>query len=339
MKNIYKDFNNIEVDINEINSINVELDDIAKQRVKNNVKKLIASHNTKYKYKFIGLAMGCLVCLIFVFTIKFQNSNPTFAENIPILNSIFEKFNDRYEGNFKDYTQVIGESKTYTGYTITLNEVVIDDYSLIIAYTIKSTEKVSKLIEQSSFPYIPETQIIMINKDSLIAGGGGSHKVIDDYTIQVFMDYNLNNINIPNNFNMKIDFGDINNIQGNRNFEFYVSKDKISKDIKTFSPNNQIKIPVKDNKEAILNFEKVSFSPISTAILIKSNRDFEYGNLIFKDENGNIIKSYQSSLRGNILGYTALYKFKYFEKIPKKIIVEYPEENTKTTIKTELVLK
>lgn len=342
MEDIYKYFNDIEVDIEKINSIDAELDDVSKRRVKNNVRSLIKTRKHKLLIKS-GIVAAAIILFLSFSAIIPQHSFSAFAESIPILNTLFQKFGLGYGGDFKDYTQVIEETKKSKGYEVKLNEIVMDDFSFKLIYTIKCPEKVSGLIKRDGnpFPYTP-AKSVKINGMNFVGGAGGSDRVIDEYTIQVIEDYDINEMNIPKNFDVEIDFKEVNNVKGDWKFNFNVSKEKIAKNIKNYNLNKQLQIQ-NEGKEVVLIFKKISFSPISTAVLIKSNNEFEYGNLIFKDEEGNIIKPYSSSVNAynGILGYngTVLYKFEPIQKVPNKLAVEYKNTDTVKSDIIELILK
>ena len=330
MKDIYKHFNNIDFNIEEINSISVEIDDITKKRIKNNLRNSIKSRKPKKIVK-TGIAV-CIASFVVLFSIGFSNSPFTaFAENIPVLNSLFEKFSTIYGGDFKDYTQVIDKSQKDNGYEVTINEVAIDDLSFKLIYTIKTDEKLSELDTTGSmFPYTLGKHIT-INGESFIGGSGGDNRTIDEYTIQVIEDFDLIHMDIPESCNMEIDFREINSTKGNWKFKFNISKEKISKDIKTFTPKEKLHI-----KDATITFDTISFSPISTAIKFTGNSSkIDYTKLIFKDENGNVIEPISSGIGGDLNKFIGFFSFKPIEKIPNKIIVEYKGQESCV----ELILK
>lgn len=341
MGNIYKYFNDIEMDLNKISSIDVELDDITKTSIKKKLKSSITIKKHK-RVAQTGVAAAVIVSLLLGSVIIPQNALATFADNIPVLNTLFQKFGSGYGGNFENYTQVIGEVKKDKGYEVRLDEVVMDDFSLKLIYTLKSPIKVSTLIGQKGnpFPHIPDKSI-KINGEEFVGGLGGTDRIIDDYTVQVIEDFDIEKLNISKKIDIEINFKSINNIDGDWKFSFNTSKEKIAKDIKTFEPNNILKIKNVDGKEVKLKFEKVSFSPISTAIKIKANHEFEYNNLIFKDNNGNILTPRSASLSSNnvLFGYRGLYKFESLETIPDKIIVEYRNAHTTSSDGVELIIK
>lgn len=338
MDNIYKYLNDIDMDIEGINSIDAELDDITKKRIKKNLNNSVRISNGK---GLISKGIVVVVSLLVTFLLIIPKpSLVTFASNIPALNTLFQKFGLGYGGDFQDYTQIIDKAKKDKGYEVKINEIVMDDFSFKLIYTIKCPEKVLTFIDQkgSSFPHTPGKTIKIKGKD-FTAGSGGTHRIIDDYTVQVIEDYDIDNINIPKNFNMEINFKEINNIKGNWDFNFSVSKEKISKNIKTYYPNKQLEIQNSNGKKVSLTFEKISSSPISTAILVKSNNEFNYNKLIFKDEQGNIIEPSGSSLEANNGVFTALYKFDKVERTPSNILVQYNNSASMKSNIIELILK
>lgn len=340
MKDIYKYFNDIEVDIDKINSIDVELDDITKKRIKNNIKSSIKVGKSKHLSK-VGIVVAAVSLVILVSAII---PHTAFADNVPVIDTLFKKFGLGYGGDFEDYTQVIDEVKKDKGYEVKIDEVVMDEFSFKFIYTIKCQENVSNIIKQEGnpFPHTPSKSIKLNNKD-FVGGAGGTYRLIDDYTVQVSEDYDINELDLPKNFNIEIDFKEINNTKGDWKFNFHVSKEKIFKDIKNYSPNKQLIIQNNSGEEVELNFEKISFSPLSIAVFIKTNNEFEYGNLIFKDENGNIINYKSSSLdiHNGLFGYNAkaLYKFEPMQNIPSKILVEYKNTDTTKSNEIELIFK
>jgi len=327
MSNIYKHLNDIDMDIEDMNSIKANIDDISKKRIK---KQLRSSAMQKKHKPFITtlLAVAVVFLILFSTSIISKDSITAFAGNIPLLNSLFQNYSSDIGGNFQDYTQVIGETKKDKNYEVTLDEVVMDEFSFKLIYTIKCPEKVSTLIgsDGSPFPHTPGKNITLDGKD-FVGSAGGSHKIIDDYTVQVIEDYDIDKKNIPNNFNIEIDFKEINGLVGDWKFNFHSSKEKISKVITNFTLNKEVKIQSSDGKDVTLTFKTVSFSPISTAIQMETNKDFDYYNLIFKDVYGNIIKSTGGSLSSTdgLFGYEGkgLFKLEPMDKTPNKILVDY----------------
>ena len=333
MKDIYKHFNNIDFNVEDINLTNAEIDDITKKRLKNNLRNSIKPQKPKKIFK-ISVAVF-IASFIALFSIGFLSSSFTaFADDIPVLNSLFEKFNTSYGGNFKDYTQVINKSQKDKGFEVTINEVAMDDFSFKLIYTIKTDKKISEIKKSPSFPHTMGKTISLNNK-GFLCGPKSTYEIIDDYTIRSIDDYDIYKQNIPKNFNIKIKFNKINAIEGNWNFEFNSSKEKISTSTKTFSFNKKIHTYNFDNKKIVFTIKKVSFSPIATTIYSRSFNCFDFSRLKLKDEKGNPIEIIAGSNITEGFLYQGVYKSRPMKEIPEKIIIE----NENNEFLEELILK
>lgn len=328
--NLYEYFNEIDMDMESVNLLDIELDELTKKRIKNNLHKSLINKKNTSKKVIVGAVM------VIFFTGVAVVSSPklsAFADNIPVLNTLFHEFGYGYGGGFDNYTEVINKSIVDKGYEVTINEAVMDDFSFKFIYTIKTPERVEDLINNrgigNPFPYIAKDEITLNNK-KFLGGAGGSYRIIDEYTVQVINDFDIEDTKIPENFIIDIKFNEINNIAGNWNFSFNMSKEKINKDIENYDIDKKLKIKDVSNKEMTLTFNKVSFSPISTAIFIKGDGEFDYTKLKFKTEDGIELKPRAYSFEGSaILIYSAkaLYKFEPTTTIPNKIILEYTDND------------
>lgn len=328
--NLYEHFNDIDMDMESVNLLDIELDELAKKRIKNNLHKSLRNKKSTSKKVIVGAAM-----VIFFAGVAVVSSPKlaAFADNIPVLNTLFHEFGDGYGGGFDNYTEVINKSIVDKGYEVTINEAVMDDFSFKFIYTIKTPEKVEDLINNrgvgNPFPYIAKDEITLNNK-KFLGGAGGSYRIIDEYKVQVINDFDIEDTKIPPNFIIDIKFNEINNIAGNWNFSFNMSKEKINKDIENYYIDKKLKIKDVSNKEMTLTFDKISVSPISTAILIKGDGEFDYTKLKFKTEDGIELKPRAYSFEGSaILIYSAkaLYKFEPTTTIPNKLILEYTDND------------
>lgn len=328
--NLYEHFNDIDMDINDINLLDIKLDELAKKRIKNNLHKSLRNKKSTSKKIIVGAAMVMFFAGVAVVS---SPKLSAFADNIPVLNTLFHEFGYGYGGGFDNYTEVINKSIVDKGYEVTINEAVMDDFSFKFIYTIKTPEKVEDLINNraidNSFPYIVKDEITLNNK-KFLGGAGGSYRIIDEYTVQVINDFDIQDTKIPANFTIDIKFNKINNIEGNWGFSFDMSKEKINKDIKSYDINKKLNIKDVNNKDMTLTFNKVSFSPISTAILIKGDGEFDYTKVKFKAEDGTELKPTMYSLDANatfIYSAKALYKFEPTTTIPNKFILEYTDND------------
>lgn len=339
MKDIYKQFNNIEVDLEKINSTNIELDDVTKKRIKNNLHLSIKPKKHRILLE-IGVPTAVAILLaISSFAIP-RESLIAFADNIPVLNTLFKRFNTHYGGNFEDYTQIIGKTVNDNEFEITIDEVAVDDFAFKLIYTVRSDEKISEVRKKSGqFPHTGE-KTLKINGKAINASLGGSEKEIDDYTIQVIESLNVDLIKIPNNFTVEIDFNELADVKGNWNFKFDASKEKTTRATQKYKINKELKAnftdPENEQKYGEIYFKEIIFSPISTVINIKTNdADFVFSSITFKDDKGNII----GQGTGSLLNNKGRYIFNPVKEIPNKIIVEHTDSATSKVTTLEIPIK
>ncbi|MEW9096700.1 MAG: DUF4179 domain-containing protein [Clostridiaceae bacterium] len=336
MKDIYEHFNEISLDLDLIEKEDINVDDITIRRIKNKFKNSINKKtNKKAKVLVASLALAMGICAVTL-------NNSVLADKLPNINigTFFSSFN--YNGKFQDYAEVIGETRSDKGYEVTLDEIVVDDYSLMIIYTIKAEEKVEELMnkEKSTFPYTPDKSIKINNKE-IKGAAGGNYRIIDDKTVQVMMDHDISKDDIPNNFTMDINFNKINNVTGDWRFKFNASKNKIEDTIKTYDINKKYTFKDDTGEEIELIVDKITFSSISTVITFKADKEFEYYNIDFIGEEK--INHRGSSLSRKALRvghkYEAMYKLDYVEEIPEKITIEYDKKDGYKTKVGEIHLK
>ncbi len=63
-------------------------------------------------------------------TIIFGVTMPTYAQNIPILGKIFERFDSRIYENYDKYASDLNITKESNGYRVTINKIVYDTLDL-----------------------------------------------------------------------------------------------------------------------------------------------------------------------------------------------------------------
>lgn len=136
---MYKLFNEIKFEESELNNIEEEVDIIQKKRIKKNLNNKIKREIESNKLKYTSIA----VVITLAFSIGIVTTSPTFAKNIPVLNSIIQTLNNKYgnKGDYAKYSEIINKSVSDNGITITINEVIADDSKLVISYTLKSNKK------------------------------------------------------------------------------------------------------------------------------------------------------------------------------------------------------
>ncbi|NMA57811.1 DUF4179 domain-containing protein, partial [Clostridium cochlearium] len=179
-KDIYETFNYMNFDEKEYENIPVEMNEIEKKRIKKNLIKNIKENKSMKKAKIaITAAAITLVCGVGI-----VGAAPDTLKNVPILNSIVQKFNDQsgYNGDFQKYVQAVGQTVKNNGIKITINEALCDDSQLIIGYTIKGDQNIKKLVNNGAgMPFLGND--IKINGKQEHFGGGLSIDYLDDNSI------------------------------------------------------------------------------------------------------------------------------------------------------------
>ncbi len=275
-KDLYKLFNSIKVDESEFEDIDENLNDIQKERIKKNLNKKLKGgrslRNFKYGVTAAGIGIACAVGV--------GLTNPSLAENIPVLNSIIQKLNDNYDNSseYSKYSTVLGDSIKDNGISLTVNEVLADEAKLIISYTIKSDEKLEDLM------FIDITDNIKINGKRSGTARGSSGESIDDYTyigsdeIDLELSSDNSTYDSVKDLNIKLKIRELMGTKGKWDFAFSVSKEEISKNTKIFRPDKKLDFP-----DSVVNINKLTLSPLGTYISLsgeyKNNRKADSNNV------------------------------------------------------------
>ncbi|KAJ53705.1 hypothetical protein BD780_002953 [Clostridium tetanomorphum] len=285
-KDIYKLFNGIKIEESEFNDMNEEVDQIQKERIKKNLNKRVKGKKGSKALKYGSMAAAISVACF----IGIKAAPPTFAKNIPVLNSIIQmlKNEDGDHGEYEKYSQIVDKSVTDKGVTLTINEILADESKLVISYTIKSDKKIKDL------EVYPLQGFLKINGKNFSGSGVSRGKYIDDYTYVVSEEADIDSFKAPEKFNVDLEVSEIANIKGKWNFDFSVSKEEIAKSSTIIKPNKKVSFP-----DSNITIDKVVLSPIGTYILINGefkdkvkNRNipagemFEYNYWVAYDDKG-----------------------------------------------------
>lgn len=274
-KDILELFNYINIDKDEEENLDLNMDDLRKKRLKKNLLKQVKGKRAKknFKHKVVGASLIIAAALISV-------NIPAFAKNISEFNSVIKAlvgYGVPKEGEYEKYSNSVNKSVTDKGITLTINEVVCDDGELMIGYTIKTKDNIKDIVKKemkdnpipfSLFSYIK------INGKQPRSSSGSDPKYLNGYTYINSDSIDIGDMNLKNSFNVDLNVKNIYGVIGNWNLKFSVSKDEISKHTKVFEPNAKVKF-----EDALVNVEKVSFTPINTTIRAvgKYNKE-EYKN-------------------------------------------------------------
>lgn len=256
-KEIFKLLNDININEEEYDNIDLEMNELQKKKLKGYLKKKTKTKKYKYGVSAASVVLLCILGSGFV--------NPAFAQNIPILGSILQSINDKvgFHGEYAKYSQEINKSVFDKDITVIINEVICDDNTLEIGYTIKGNEKIKDMLpdKNMSIPHLQMTSF-KVNGTELDANSGGTGDYVDEYTYVGSEELDIADKDLPRNFNFDISITDLGGIEGAWNFKFNISKDQITKYMTNFNPNTKVDFP-----DCSINLSKVSFSPINTSII------------------------------------------------------------------------
>lgn len=348
MRKLYKEFNDIDFYMDEMVSNDINIDEFTKDKIKNNIKLKVKNQRRNNIMMKSGISIVAGI-ILFILACT-NNSFIAVASDIPIVGSFFASFQDRdSNADYATYSKFIAQTKKDKGYTITINEAVLDDSKITFVYTIKSPKKLPP--EDSSMNPL---SFLFLNKDENPTTLNGKHyigtahadkKYIDDYTIQFFEEWEVNELNLPKNVDVNINITKIEDVKCNFNFNFNLSKHEINKNTRTFRPNKNL--TVKDIKgiEHTLTFNEIILSPVNTTIKTSSKNDgyeFTIFRFTFKDDNGNDISwtgggnNEDPSDSNKLIG---TYNLQTLNQNVKKIYIDYLDIDTNKVYTTEIPLK
>lgn len=257
--------------------INKKIDDTI-----NNLRK----RKRNYK-KASGICEACIAG-----TIIFGVTMPTYAQNIPILGKIFERFDSRIYENYDKYASDLNITKESNGYRVTINKIVYDTLDLEVFYTIQSDKPLEDGLDLLDIK-------LGINNNFISPGFGGRGEKVDDFTYVGVKDYSIANeefakgelkknilgedIKIPNNFDLNINISSLGNIkedvkiEGDWNFNIPISDELVRENIK----EQNLNINLGDELKGV-ELNKLIQTPINTVLQVTETRDLhDYSTLSF----------------------------------------------------------
>ncbi|MFL0196299.1 DUF4179 domain-containing protein [Clostridium sp. WILCCON 0269] len=335
-KDILQLFNYMDAEDREEDDTDFKIDDLRKKRLRRNLLKQVKDKNSIKKFKYKAAAAVIIAVISIGVTI------PALAKNISVLKSIIEALDGIGSdyGEYEKYSKVVNKSITDNGLTFTINEVLCDESSLVIGYTIKSEGHINRIVKsgkdiieaqgknENFMPFALIRSLKIDGKPVTSSSSGEIGKYLDDHTYINSETMDIGNKNLPSVFNVDLDIKDIYGVKGNWSFKFSVLKDEILKNTKVFKPNTTVKFPY-----GYVNVEKVNFTPINTSIdaTIKYNKEYinstkleeeggEFNWLVF-DDKGNEITEKGGS--GNAVGSLSSNFWEEFRFVSLKNIPRY----------------
>lgn len=252
MKEIYKIFNDIE--LNETEFIELDVNDIEKAQVKKSLQQKITK-NKKRKRMLPRFAVASL--LFFSCCIGVGLAFPAYAGSIPIVKDIFQFIDgDRsalYE-NYKEFSTEIGLMEKSKGIEITMNDIIFDGETIFATYSISSEQPLG------DNPSIQEI-ISLENADGYTAGSEIT-KVDDQHYVGMLTVGSLGgNIGDTAHVVWKVDKilnSETNKvINGNWRFAFSINAtERYTEQVNQFVEQDGVKVTI----------EKITQTPMSTIV-------------------------------------------------------------------------
>lgn len=232
-------------------------------------------------YKRIGAIAATLALVVIV-----GINNPEIVQAIPGVGSIFKLIDyDRMGRNLSAYEKFatsINKSVENNGIKVTIDEIAIDDNSMVITSTIEG----EGLQEERGYM----TPDIVLNGKQVESFSNSDKKVFDKKLVSVIT-ANVSDFTLDNNINVYLNMHSIGNTVGLWEFKFNVSKMNNVSNSKVINLDKSIKIP-----NSTLTLDKMTISPLGNTINYSGKYDNtnegkrnEIFSFIVTDENGRIL--------------------------------------------------
>ncbi|SHJ44311.1 protein of unknown function [Clostridium cavendishii DSM 21758] len=164
--------NSLDIDKNDFKDVDVDLKSFEKKRLKKDLKKFIRN-GKKFKARRIKIIATASVLALCLTTSGIILSKPAFADNIDILQDVYEKMG--YYKDYKDYSEFVGQTKEDNGYSFTIEKLVATPNKMLVAAKVKALNgKFTK--------YFVECSSTFSDKKVSYSGGEIKEKVIDEST-------------------------------------------------------------------------------------------------------------------------------------------------------------
>ena len=144
MKNLFKHFNDIDIDVNEFEE--VEVTDFEKAQYKKDLKSKVSK--TKSRKWMKSVAAVCLSLGIGTASIV-GLSYTTFAQDIPVINSIIKLLSDKEKtlADSEEYLEPLDLVVEGNGTTIKINESLFDSKKFTVGYTIETEKDLGEVVQ------------------------------------------------------------------------------------------------------------------------------------------------------------------------------------------------
>jgi hypothetical protein len=210
----------------EFENIPVELSEFEIKKAKKVLRKRINedSINRGSKKHWIKRVSIAALAFVFISISIILLSKPAFAENIKLLDTVYEKLG--YYKEYKDFSEMVGQTQEDNGYSFTIDKVIVTPTKAVVAIRVnskkpfekdKKTSLLNNLTIMMDFPenqpksgsggqyveYIDEHNALLVNEEEI---QGGTFKKRGDFKLHIHS-FALDGVDkVSANFNFKVDF-------------------------------------------------------------------------------------------------------------------------------------
>jgi len=279
-KNIYHLINDVETDFSEYERTNT-LDDVSVKRLKKHLHQKITPKRRYTK----GLTAACLALAITGLALgPFSSQTQAFAKRISydIASSL------GISADLTPYQNVVNQSVTKNGITITLKEAILTNDSLIIAYEETGLSSVNP--DSSSFG------TLYVNGRQSSGGGGSSsvpYSASGESVLQSVMEYDIDVTDFSEPLNIEMVFENESTKEKTRfDFAFQATGEELRANTHSFNPDISFTLP----NQSVITLDSFMVSPIGERIYYSHTGENATPNLMLEgtDNLGNPISFYLS---------------------------------------------
>lgn len=314
--------------------------------IKSKINDTIVNLNTRKKKK-TKLKIAVSVAAIFVAFLTLGITMPAYAQNIPIIGSIFKLLDNGVYEEYDEYSSDINVTKESNGVKVTISSIVYDGIDLNVAYTVERDEPMK------SNPHILGKDFF-INGNLTTFSSSGSGKFLDgnktyigvetfkvskDEVPKDVQDKTLlgGYVEVPDEFTLTLNIKEfLGEIKGDWDFNIQVASEKVNGKVKEINVDKNLNKLATDMK-----VNKVITTPINTVIYTSSKNEENVTdiNYIVVDDKGRMLQMKSGSGSGDAENYYSSYNFKEkYEDSKSLTFIPFTQtyENNVETLKTDL---
>ena len=300
-KQLYALLNDVQTDLSGYEDT---LNDLEKKRMQYSAKQIVQTYPKVQKGQHKNrtwIAAACTALLVCGFMMTDAGSHAVYAAGESVAYHISSFLG--IDRNLSDYATVIGTEQTDNGYTIRLNEVILDQNTLIVATDVSKTDG-EGILKEEVFMGIPVGDVYINGRSVVSAASGSAVYDEEEHFIGALFEYHLQDtIDTTSELDIKLVFHNINvqkeKIAGSWEFHFIADGAALAKDT--------VRIPLNIVVETE-NGAKVVFQYFSENLLSERIYYGVEGNLnksvylIGEDDLGNKVKFLSNVYESNLDG-------------------------------------